>query len=153
MENIFQKALNFVLAQEGGFSNDPDDNGGATNLGITQRVFNGYLAHKGLKPLSVKNINRLQAEEIYRVNYWLKTGCHKMSPIFAILCFDTAVNMGVSRALEFLSAAKWSSVEVFLLARIEKYVSLAKTPSQRKFLLGWLNRVFRLYSYLKKIEV
>ena len=32
----FKRALSFVLGNEGGYSNDPRDNGGETNLGITQ---------------------------------------------------------------------------------------------------------------------
>lgn len=151
MEDFFKIALKFVLAQEGGYSNDPDDNGGATNFGITQGTYNNYRQKSGLKAENVKKITLKEAEDIYYQNYWLACGCQNMSKVFALLCFDTAVNMGVSTAKTFLKKALWKYPEIFLLSRIEKYAKIAKNPSQRKFLLGWLNRTFRLYAAIKEL--
>ena len=38
----FPQSLQLVLAHEGGFVNHPKDPGGATNKGITQKVYDTY---------------------------------------------------------------------------------------------------------------
>lgn len=147
----FENALNFVLAREGGYVNDPDDRGGATNKGITQNTYNSWLKSHGKPSKDVKNITDTEVKEIYYKNYWLAAGCDKMTSKFAVVCFDTAVNMGVSRVDEFLKAAKWIDLNEFYLARIRKYNEFAKNQTQRKFLNGWLNRVFALIDFVEKL--
>lgn len=149
--DLFKKALNFVLDREGGYVNNPNDKGGATNKGITQNTYNSYLKSKGLTSKDVKNITNKEVEDIYYSRYWLGAGCEKMSPAFAVICFDTAVNMGVARVKPFLQACQYSDPDVFLLERIRKYNEFARTPSQRGFLHGWLNRVFALQDFIKTI--
>lgn len=140
----FEKALKFVLKWEGGYSNHKDDVGGATNKGITQATYNTWLYSKGKNLKDVRNITDEEVKQIYYENYWLKAGCDKMSEKFAILAFDTAVNMGVSRVKPFLEYAKYTSTDKFILARIRKYCEFAKVGNQKVFLLGWLNRVMDL---------
>ncbi len=147
----FENALKFVLAREGGYVNDPDDRGGATNKGITQNTYNSWLKSIGKPSKDVKNITDAEVKEIYYKNYWLAAGCDKMTSKFAVVCFDTAVNMGVSRVDEFLKAAKWIDLNEFYLARIRKYNEFAKNQTQRKFLNGWLNRVFALIDFVEKL--
>lgn len=147
----FENALKFVLAREGGYVNDPDDRGGATNKGITQNTYNSWLKSHGKPSKDVKNITDTEVKEIYYKNYWLAAGCDKMTSKFAVVCFDTAVNMGVSRVDEFLKAAKWIDLNEFYLARIRKYNEFAKNQTQRKFLNGWLNRVFALIDFVEKL--
>lgn len=148
MNETFKKALKFVLKWEGGYSNNPNDLGGATNKGITQNTYNAWLKSQGKSSKDVKNITDAEVEKIYYKNYWLAAGCDKMSEKFAILSFDTAVNMGVSRVQEFLKAANWSSTDKFILARAEKYNEFANVSSQRQFLHGWLNRLFDLKKFI-----
>lgn len=147
----FEKALEFVLAREGGYVNDPDDLGGATNKGITQSAYNSWLKSNGKASKDVKNITDAEVKEIYYKNYWLAAGCNKMTSKFAVVCFDTAVNMGVGRVNEFLEAAKWIDLNEFHLARIRKYNEFAKNQTQRKYLNGWLNRVFALIDFVEKL--
>ena len=148
MTTIFEKALQFVLKWEGGYSNHKDDVGGATNKGITQATYNAWLFSKGKNLKDVRNITDSEVKEIYYNNYWLKAGCDKMSEKFAILAFDTAVNMGVSRVKEFLNYAKYVSTDKFIIARIRKYCDFAKVGNQKVFLQGWLNRVLDLEHYI-----
>lgn len=144
----FEKALKFVLKWEGGYVNNPNDKGGATNKGITQSTYNSWLRSKGQNIKDVRNITDSEVKEIYYNNYWLKAGCDKMSEKFAILAFDTAVNMGVSRVKPFLEYAKYTNTDKFILARIRKYVEFAKVGNQKIFLQGWLNRVLDLEKYI-----
>ncbi|MDD3150169.1 MAG: glycosyl hydrolase 108 family protein [Candidatus Gastranaerophilales bacterium] len=145
---LFESALSFVLKCEGGYADIPDDKGGPTNKGICQKTYDSYNLSKKIPAKHVKNITDKEIRDIYYNNYWKDCNCDDMHPVFAILVFDTAVNMGKLRAFEFLNAAKWQNSDKFLLARIKKYVAFAKKPSQRKFLLGWLNRVFDLIDFV-----
>lgn len=148
---LFKKALSFVLKWEGGYVNNPHDKGGATNKGITQGTYNGWLVSKGLQRKDVKFISQSEVEEIYYNNYWLKAGCQKMSKIFAVISFDTAVNMGVGRVQEFLKAAKWTDPTKFLDAREAKYREFANYGNQKIFLKGWLNRLNALRTFIKTL--
>lgn len=148
---IFKKALQFVLAREGGYVNDPNDRGGATNKGITQNTYNAWLKVNGKATKDVKMITDAEVKEIYYNNYWLKAGCNKMTSKFAVICFDTAVNMGVGRVKEFLSACQYTDIDAYFLARIRKYNEFAKNASQRTFLHGWLNRVYALYDFINTL--
>lgn len=156
---LFKKALAFVLKWEGGFVNDPDDKGGATNKGITQNTYNRYRKRKGLQLQTVKYITQQEVEDIYFNDYWLKSGCEKMSKKFAVLCFDTAVNMGTSivkatgmtRNEEFLKAAEYKFPEKYIEAKRTKYYEFAKYGNQKKFLNGWLNRLNAVAKFIQTI--
>ena len=150
-EQIFQKALSFVLRWEGGYVNNPNDKGGATNKGITQYTYNAWLVTQGKPRKDVKFISDTEVREIYKKNYWIKTGCDKMSKNFAVICFDTAVNLGISRVKEFLRAAAWCDTEKFLNAREAKYREFATYGNQKIFLQGWLNRLNALRTFVKEI--
>ena len=149
--NEFEQALKFVLAREGGYVNNPNDPGGATNKGITQGTYNTWLKSKGRVTKNVKLITDAEVKEIYYKNYWLAAKCDKMTKKFAVICFDTAVNMGVSRVNEFLKACQYTDIDMYYLARIRKYNEFAKNAKQRTFLHGWLNRMFALIDYVNKM--
>lgn len=151
MDELFKKALQFVLKWEGGYVNNPNDKGGATNKGITQNTYNNWLKKHNKPFKDVKNISNLEVEEIYYNNYWLAAGCNKMTSKLAVLVFDTAVNMGISRAKQFLKAAQWRYPDKFIQAREEKYKEFAQYGNQNIFLKGWLNRLNDLKNFIKQI--
>lgn len=68
-----KKLIPFILKWEGGFVNDPDDLGGATNKGITIGTFGEYRKRKGLPPPTVQDIKSLSDKdwyEIFKNMYW-----------------------------------------------------------------------------------
>lgn len=98
----FDKALSFVFGNEGGYSNDPDDSGGATNMGITKSTLDrARLEINGL-PSSVKDLTRAQAEEIYRMFYWEASHADMLPYPLCTLHFDASVNHGVGGAGKLL---------------------------------------------------
>jgi lysozyme family protein len=90
----FEKAIERVLTHEGGYVNDPRDNGGETNLGITVAVAraNGYAG-------SMRTMSRVQAKAIYRKQYWDAVKADQLPFVVAFQLFDAAVNHGVRRAV------------------------------------------------------
>jgi lysozyme family protein len=151
MQELFKKALRFVLKWEGGYSNNPNDLGGATNYGITQATYNQWRYLKDFNLKNIKDISENEVAEIYYNEYWLRAECDKMTPKFAVLVFDTAVNMGLSRAKEFLKAAEYKYTEKFIEAREEKYREFARYGGQHVFLKGWLNRLNDLKTFVEKL--
>jgi lysozyme family protein len=86
----FNAAIGFILKHEGGYVNDPKDNGQETNFGISKRSYPG---------VDIKNLTRDQACAIYRRDFWDR---YKYSLIddqaVASKIFDMCVNTGASRA-------------------------------------------------------
>lgn len=67
------KLIPFILQWEGGFVNDPDDLGGATNKGITIGAFTEYKKRKGQKAPTVtdlKNISDAEWQDVFKSLYW-----------------------------------------------------------------------------------
>lgn len=93
--DIFNKSLDFVLAMEGGYSNDPYDPGGRTKYGISHRAYPN---------LDIEKLTLDDARAIYLRDYWNGSGAKvaDISPELAMIMFDTAVNMGVPTAIRFL---------------------------------------------------
>lgn len=151
-KELFKIALKFVLKWEGGYVHNPNDLGGPTNKGITQKTYDNWKKSKNEPTQNVQYITNSEVEKIYYQNYWINTSCHNMTPKFAILSFDTAVNMGKSRVKDFLKIAQWKYPEKFLEARKQKYIEFSQYGNQKIFLQGWLNRLNALEQLLKTIQ-
>lgn len=104
----FNDAIETVLMHEGGFVNDPNDPGGATNFGISIRFLKSlkendieYLKNAGvLVPSSItvdfiRTLSQFNAETIYEIFFWNKNGYSKINDIdVATKVFDISVNTG-----------------------------------------------------------
>lgn len=129
----FEKAIAFVLKHEGGYVNDPKDPGGETKYGICKRNH---------PTVDIKNLTEDGAKGIYLSEYWLPSGAGKIADdSLALAVFDTAVNMGISRAVNLLARSEGIFAQ-FLALRKDYYLNLCRIkPNLQKFLKGWLNRV------------
>lgn len=101
----FAKALTPVLAYEGGYVNNPSDPGGATNKGITFRVYDAYRKSKGLPTRSVKLITDEEVSEIYRRQYWDAVKGDQLPAGVDFVVFDGAVNSGPGQSIKWLQRA------------------------------------------------
>lgn len=144
----FDMAFDRLLGHEGGYSNDPKDNGGETNWGISKRSY---------PSVDIKKLTRDGAKAIYLRDFWNPLdGAH---PAIRYQVFDFAVNGGLSTGLRKLqsaigvaddghwgphSAATLLKFEVndallrFNKERLRFYTSLRQWPDYGK---GWTNRV------------
>lgn len=113
----FEKAVSTVLQHEGGFVNDADDPGGATNYGISLRYLVQH-APDDLKDLidtdgdgeievdEIRNMSEEAAKRIYRQDWWDKFKYEELCDHdIAAKVFDLAVNMGSKQAHKLLQRA------------------------------------------------
>lgn len=94
-----------ILTREGGFVNDPDDPGGATNHGVTLatlRRLGRDIDGDGRVGLSdVRSLTRDQAKSIFLEEYYEKPGIGQLPEVLRASVFDMYVNAG-SRAVSLL---------------------------------------------------
>lgn len=81
---------------EGGYVNDPKDPGGETKYGVSKRSYPGE---------DIANLTLERAAAIYRRDFWGPAGCDAVPDAVKFDLFDTAVNAGVKRAVQFLQRA------------------------------------------------
>lgn len=98
----FDNALKYTLQNEGGFTNDSNDKGGATNLGIQQTEWNDWLKEHGkMYPISLTDFKALTPGDVaplYKRNYWDALHLDTVHPIPATAIFDMGVNFGPNTA-------------------------------------------------------
>ncbi|MCH4560876.1 glycoside hydrolase family 108 protein [Mesorhizobium jarvisii] len=94
-----------MLAHEGGYSNNPNDPGGPTMKGVTQRVYDGFRKGKGLATRSVKSITTAELNEIYVRQYWDSVQGDTLPAGVDYVVFDGAVNSGPGRSIMWLQQA------------------------------------------------
>ncbi|WP_284084733.1 glycoside hydrolase family 108 protein [Acinetobacter nosocomialis] len=92
-----------LIKREGGYVNNPNDRGGATNFGITEAVarVNGWKGPMRDLPLDL-------AKQIYKQQYWINPRfdqVNTLSPSIAEELLDTGVNCGVAFAKPLLQRA------------------------------------------------
>lgn len=97
----FETCLPLILAHEGGYDDDPADNGGATNLGVTIGTLSDWLGHPATKA-QVKALTPATVAPIYERNYWQAASCDKLPAGVDYIVFDMAVLSGVKRAKRYL---------------------------------------------------
>lgn len=104
MRDLFADALAFTLAQEGGWSDDPADPGGATMRGITLDVFRAWRREPSATPDALRAIPEQEVEAIYAALYWNPVRGSALPEGIGLAVFDAAVNLGVRRAAILLQA-------------------------------------------------
>ena len=150
----FNIAFDRLIGHEGGYANHPNDPGGETNWGITLRTARGA-GYTG----SMRDLTRVQAQEIYRTAYWGRAKADQYDSAIAFQLFDAGVNHGIGQAIRFLQRAvgvaddgvvgpvtlaavrAMSVTDVlsrFNAERLEFYTKLSTWPSFGK---GWARRV------------
>lgn len=165
---IFEIALAYVLANEGGFVNNPLDSGGPTNQGITQKTLSAHLG----RPASIEDVQNISKETvaaIYRKGYWaVIKGDSIKSQSTATFLMDMAVLMGPAQATKIAQAAVGATPDGILgpktltalnavasgpfalrfskgCVRLFVNITVAK-PSQLAFLPGWVSRADEMTS-------
>ncbi|MEL7114639.1 MAG: holin-associated N-acetylmuramidase [Pseudomonadota bacterium] len=93
-----EKIADEIIAREGGYVNDPDDPGGATNFGVTI----GTMTRLGMDldgdgrvtPADVRRLTRAQAREIFVNHYFHRPRISALPKVIQASVFDMYVNAG-----------------------------------------------------------
>lgn len=127
----FDQCVEIILSYEKGWVDHPEDPGGATNFGISQRSYPN---------LDIKNLTRDQAIAIYKKDYWDRARIESVPDRLKLLVFDCAVNQGVGTAAKFYELSKNQAhpLEAFVKLRMQKYQN---HPKWAVFGAGWSNRL------------
>jgi len=163
----FDFAINHVLKSEGGYINHPNDKGGPTNLGISIAVLSEFRG-KQASESDIRTLTISDASIIYKKNYWDALGLDNINNrALAYLIFDQAVNRGVSSSAKQIqscvNAIQDGKIGKDTIAKINAFNDqkrlcidfvrktqifyckiVEKQPSQGVFILGWINRSWKL---------
>lgn len=147
----FDWCVERVLEREGGLVHHPDDPGGLTKFGISQRAY---------PKLDIASLTRTDAILIYERDYWDAANAWKLPEPLDFYLFDAAVNQGVAKSVQLLQQAVGASPDgvigprtmrcverlgsdeagaLFMAQRALHYVSLNTFDTFGK---GWLKRLF-----------
>jgi uncharacterized protein (TIGR02594 family) len=162
---VFDLALDHVFDMEGGYTDDPHDPGGPTNLGITLATYATWRDIAvtpetfGQLKVELRALDRATATAIYRKRYWTPSRAADMPAALALMHLDATVNHGVTGATRLLHQALGLDIadridadvfsaisaqdterliDAYADVRTAKYRSL---PHFWRFGRGWLNRV------------
>lgn len=167
----------FILSWEGGFVNDPDDAGGATNKGVTLATWRNVGYDKdGDGDIDVQDLKLITDDEavnaVLKPHYWNRWKADQIhSQSLANILVDWAWCSGahgikipqrmLGVAVDGVVGAKTLAAlnntdyeEFFKEIKKEReaflYRIVAAKPSQKKFLKGWLRRLDGIgWGYLK----
>ncbi len=155
----FAACLPFVLKAEGGFVNNPQDPGGATNQGITLATFRHYTdlnaSVDDLKAVTPETVAR-----IYRTGYWAAVKGDQLQAGVDLMLFDMAVNSGPAQSVKLLQRACMITEDGFLgpaTLAASQAVPLAAVYAEQEafyrslhnfptFGAGWLKRLDARYN-------
>jgi len=152
-----------IIQREGGFTDHPNDRGGATKYGITLRTLEWW-RKRPVTVEDVKNLSLDEAREIYIAMYIKAPGFDKVpESMLQLQLVDFGVNSGPGaailnlqeilgvpadgklgpRTLEALSQADLNKVNIALLKRRLMMIAriVKRDNKQVAFLMGWIKRV------------
>ncbi len=91
-----RKLAEAIVRREGGYVNDPDDPGGATNFGVTIHTLRRLRPDQQIGVEDVRRLTREEAIEIYIEHYFTRPRIAELpEPLWATV-FDMYVNAGAN---------------------------------------------------------
>lgn len=145
----FQQAVEFVLGEEGGLSDNPSDAGKLTKWGISSVFY---------PQVESSAFTRDAALAIYKSDFWDRFRCAELPAGLGLVFFDCAVNQTgqavrlLQRALNVkadgvlgpvtLAAAGKADVKSLIAELVaRRSVAYAEHPDVKTFGLGWYRRL------------
>jgi len=151
----FEACVSAIFGHEGGYSDHPRDNGGATNMGITIGALSDWLGRPATKD-EVRLLSREVAKRIYYEKYWLPSECDALPAGIDLMLFNIAVNAGVWRGQVLFQEVL--SAEGVYSGRIDgdigpKTASALAKLDYREFITRYAQRIEVFYRGLDDFDV
>lgn len=147
-----------ILRREGGYVDHPDDRGGPTNFGVTQKTLDSLGINK-----IVEDLTKSEAVAIYKTEYFYSPQIDTLDDKIHPVMLDMSVNHGPKNAIRILQKSiayagfvitidgvignqtrglsPYVTVAEITSQRVKFYAEIvANDHSQAVFLKGWLNR-------------
>lgn len=102
MKDNWDKAMVVELRFEGGKVDDPQDPGGRTNEGVTQRVYSAYRKKMKKASQDVYLMTPDERDQIYMEQYGWKIAFDQLPPGLDLLILDGAINSGVTQSVKWV---------------------------------------------------
>ena len=148
----FDKIMEYVFKDEGGYVNHPKDPGGATNMGVTQSTYDWYCKLNNISSKNVKNLTREEAKQVYYQLFWEKSGAKEIAEKgdakLAYVVFDTAIHSGIGRAKKLLAKSN-GDADTMLENRLEWLHGL---KNWKTFGKGWTARIDKIESRIDNFD-
>jgi len=97
----FDTALAYILQREGGFVNDPRDNGGMTNLGVTWRTWQDWTGKPATEAV-MRALTPAKVAPLYKARYWDAVRGDDLPGPVALCLFDFGITSSPARAAKLL---------------------------------------------------
>lgn len=147
----FERAYEALIHNEGGYSDDPHDNGGKTKYGISQARY---------PMINIKALTLDQAKEITKRDYWDKFRCGELPWPIAMVFFDCVFNHNPVNPIKWLQTAVGAKADGILgpatiaaASRVEDPILVARDmlamrqlyftelEDWRRYSRGWTKRI------------
>lgn len=162
LENAYKRATKV------GFTNDPNDTGGATMVGVTIGTYRSYCRYKGAKVPSVQDLKNMPYKvwrDVVYTMYWNKwkadtindqsvanmavdwvwhSGAATIKKVQSLLGV-TADGIVGPKTVAALNADKDIRTKIYNARKAYFEAIVKKNPSQKKWLKGWMNRLNDVY--------
>ena len=127
----FETAFDLLITHEGGFSNHPNDPGGATMYGVTEAVARaeGYTG-------PMQDLTLDFAKQVYRKRYWDTCRCDQMPDPLRYPLFDAAVNSGPGQAIKWLQSAVGVKIDGAIGPVTQQAVNVLPAQVTRQKMVG-----------------
>jgi lysozyme family protein len=141
----FPRAFDLLITHEGGFSNHPNDPGGATMYGVTEKVAraNGFTGE-------MKDLTLDFAKQVSRKMYWDACRCDLMPDVIRYPLFDAAVNSGPVQAIKWLQSAVGVKSDGIIGPVTQQTVNVLPAQVTRQKMIG--NRLRFMTNLSKELE-
>ncbi|EEX09638.1 secretion activator protein [Ruegeria lacuscaerulensis ITI-1157] len=159
MRSNYPQIQDWIGLSEGGYVNHPEDPGGATDRGITQRTYDAWNDRLGRPRRTVRGISKAEAEKIIEFQYLDAVRADVLPSGLDYAMGDYAVNSGPAKAamdlqrvlgvrvdgvigLQTLAAVQAANTQDVIVKLCQRRMSFLKSlRTWRVFGKGWTRRV------------